>query len=354
MRKKVNHAKSFAIGKIVTALQAQFFSQTITQFKLSLAQIHSGLLLASGVAAIAYLLRLAPGFNLLSPLILAILLGILVRNTIGAAPKCQAGIQFAMRRILRFAVALLGVQLSLLQVLSVGMTGLMIASVTLLGTFWLTCWMGERLGVNSGLVRLIAAGTSICGASAVIATSTTTQNSDEDIAYAVGIVTLFGTISMLFYPLLTGQLKPEAFGLWCGVSIHEVAQVIAAAFQASPISGEIATISKLSRVLWLAPIILMLGTVSKASHPKSQVTFPWFIACFMLLILLNSLNLIPHALKMIIGQFNQVLLTLSMAAMGLETRLNQIQRIGLKPLYLGAISWLFISIVSYGLIQVFY
>ncbi|MCU0551456.1 MAG: YeiH family protein [Leptolyngbya sp. Prado105] len=354
MRHKVNNFKPFAAIKIVTPLQRDGFSQSMAQVKLSLAQLRSGILLTASLAAIAYLLRLVPGFNLFSPLVLAILLGILARNVVGVAPICQPGISFAMRRVLRVAVVLLGVQLSVLQVLSVGIAGLLIMMITLFSTFWLTCWLGRRLGVNSSLTRLIAAGTSICGASAVIAASTTTESSDEDITYAIAIVTLFGTVSMLLYPLLSGQFMPEAFGLWCGVSIHEVAQVIAAAFQVSPISGEVASLSKLSRVLWLAPMLLMLGTVSKASQPKSQVVLPWFVIYFMGLILLNSLNFIPQGLKPIIGQFNQVLLTISMAAMGLETRLNQIQKIGAKPLYLGALSWLFISGFSYSLIKLFY
>ncbi|MEP0917862.1 YeiH family protein [Leptolyngbya sp. DQ-M1] len=354
MRQKVNNVKPFAVK--IAPLQSDFYSQIAIQAKIGFAQIQSGILLTSGLAAIAYLLRLVPGFHLFSPLILSILLGILVRNTIGTPSHAQAGISFAMKRVLRFAVVLLGVQLSLLQVFSVGIAGMLITIATLLSTFWLTCWLGKQLGIDSSLTRLIAAGTSICGASAVIATSTTTKSADEDITYAVAIVTLFGTFSMLSYPLLIGQLHltPEAFGLWCGVSIHEVAQVIAAAFQASPLSGEVASISKLSRVLWLAPIVLLLGSVSKTNSLKTKVAIPWFVVYFMLLILLNSLNLFPQSLKSAVAQLNQILLAIAMAAMGLETRLNQIQKIGLKPLYLGALSWLFISIFSYGLIKLFY
>jgi uncharacterized integral membrane protein (TIGR00698 family) len=356
MRRKVNRYSSQPAVKVATALQSNFSSKAITPVKSSLTQIQPGILLTSSLAAIAFLLRLIPGFNVFSPLILAILLGILVRNTLGMPPNCQAGISFAMKRILRFAVVLLGVQLSVLQVFSVGFTGLFIIAATLLSTFWLTCWFGKHLGIHSRLTYLIAAGTSICGASAVIATSTTTDSSDEDVTYAVAIVTLFGTLSMLLYPLLSGQLQltPEAFGLWCGVSIHEVAQVIAAAFQASSVSGEVASISKLSRVLGLAPMILILSFLSKRTKPRTQIAIPWFVIYFMLLILLNSLNLIPPGLKAIVGQLNQILLTVSMVAMGLETRLNHIQKIGLKPLYLGALSWLFISIFSYGLIELFY
>lgn len=358
MRRKVNSGQPRLAVKGIAPLRSSPLSKALTSVKLGLVKIQAGILLTCSLASIAYLLRLVPGLNLFSPLILAILLGILVRNALGTPPHCQAGISFAMKRILRFAVVLLGIQLSFLQVLSVGFTGLFIIVTTLLSTFWFTCWLGKRLGIHSGLTHLIAAGTSICGASAVIATSTATESSDEDVAYSVAIVTLFGTLSMLLYPLLSGQLQltPEAFGLWCGVSIHEVAQVIAAAFQASPISGEIASISKLSRVLWLAPMILMVGILSKGTEPqrKAQVTIPWFIIYFMLLILLNSLNIFPQGFKTIIGQINQVLLTIAMAAMGLETKLNQIQRIGVKPLYLGALSWLFISILSYGLIEFFY
>src|SRR5260370_28141732 len=118
--------------------------------------------------------------------------------------------------------------------------------MTLLATFAFTIWMGKLLGVEAKLAQLMAAGTSICGASAVIATNTVTNADDEDVAYAVACVTVFGSIAMFVYPLLPSllHLDPYAFGLWSGASIHEIAQVVAASFQDGQRAGEFATIAK--------------------------------------------------------------------------------------------------------------
>ena len=321
-----------------------------------------GIYLMIALAGAAYLLRSLPIFQLFSPLIIAIILGMIFRNTIGMPVNCQAGVTFAMKRILRFAIALLGLQLSIAQVLAIGVKGIVLIILTLFITFGFTYWLGRQLGVSKSLTYLIASGTSICGASAVIATSTATQSCDRDTTYAVAIVTIFGTLSMFLYPLLPNllSLTPETFGIWCGASIHEVAQVLAASYQVSPISGELASITKLSRVLWLAPVILMITYIyskRKQDHgdrPAAAIAIPWFIFYFILLIALNSLNVFPMEFKSAIEQINKFLLTISMAAMGMETKIMHLRQTGLKPLYLGAFSWLFISILSLGLIKAFY
>ncbi len=138
-----------------------------------------------------------------------------------------------MKRILRFAIILLGLQLTLTQVSEVGAIGVGIIAATLAATFLVTKWVGALIGVPRKMAELIAAGTAICGASAVIATNTVTDAHDEDVAYAVACVTVFGSLSMFLYPLLPAvlHLGPHAYGLWTGASIHEIAQVVAAAFQ---------------------------------------------------------------------------------------------------------------------------
>jgi uncharacterized integral membrane protein (TIGR00698 family) len=178
-----------------------------------------------------------------------------IRNTVEIRSIYKPRITFSLKKILRLAVILLGFKLSFVQVFSVGSTGLAIILATLVSAFVFTSWFGAYLGVDRKLAQLIAAGTSICGASAVLATNGVVKGTDEDAAYAVTIVTLFGTLSMLLYPWLDliFQTSPREFGLWCGVSIHDVAQVIAAASQKGQESGEIATISKLSRVIFLIP-----------------------------------------------------------------------------------------------------
>lgn len=240
-----------------------------------------GLLLTSGVALLATGLQKLPSLSLLSPLILAVLLGVLIKNTVGTPGICRPGITFSLKRILRLAIILLGLRLNFAQVLAIGPTGLAIVVLTLVSTFIFTCWLGRRMGVERKLTQLIAAGTSICGASAVVATSGVVKSSDEDVAYAVAIVTVFGTLSMLLYPGLNMglDLTSAAFGLWCGTSIHEVAQVVAAAFQVGQASGEIATITKLSRVLFLVPMLIGLGVLSISSRKNlvrsNQANYPF-------------------------------------------------------------------------------
>ena len=166
--------------------------------------IMPGLLLTSAVAASAYALRQLPGMGTFSPMILAILIGIAFHNFIGTPIVAKPGVTFSLRRLLRIAIILLGMQLTITQVIEVGGRGIGIIAATLLATFVFTVWMGKLLGVERKLAQLIAAGTSICGASAVIATNTVIDAHDEDVAYAVACVTVFGSVAMFAYPALPG------------------------------------------------------------------------------------------------------------------------------------------------------
>jgi len=324
----------------------------------------SGLFLTFTIAVVAFELRNLSGITMLSPLIIAIVLGMALHNTVGTPVTFKPGVVFSMRRILRFAIVLLGLQLSLAEVVTVGIVGLAIIAVTLSSTFVFTVWLGRRLGIDRKLAELLGAGTSICGASAVVATNTVTRASDEDVTYAVASVTVFGSVSVLFYPTLAGllQLTPHAFGLWTGASIHEIAQVVAAAFQNGADSGNFGTIAKLSRVMLLAPMILALSYYT-AKRPQTidddevkrptrrAVPMPWFVLGFIVMMLVNSLDLIPHGEKIYLVQATVFLLTVALAAMGLETDFRKLRAKGWKPLLVGAGSWLFISAFSLALIE---
>src|SRR5690606_10160644 len=121
--------------------------------------------------------------------------------------------------------------------------------------------IARLIGVEAPLAELIAVGTSVCGASAIVATNTVTRGSEEDAAYAIACITLFGTLAMLTLPLAARllALEPASYGLWAGSTTHEVAQAIAAAFQGGDEAGQLGTIAKLGRVVMLAPLILALG-----------------------------------------------------------------------------------------------
>lgn len=318
-----------------------------------------GLLLTGGLAAVAFgMQRLLPPHTVLSPLIIAIVLGMAFHNTIGTPARCKAGVGFSLRRILRFAIVLLGLQLTVTQIAAVGARGLLVVALSLGATFLFTVWFGRRIGVESKLATLIAAGTSICGASAVIAANTVTDAPDEDVAYAVACVTVFGSLSMLLYPLVEAhlQLPPHAYGLWAGASIHEVAQVVAAAFQGGREAGDFGTIAKLSRVAMLAPTILLMGYAATRmkkghGHGRAKAPVPWFVIGFIAMILFNSLGVLPEAGRQDLVQLTTFLLTMALAAMGLETDIRKLRAKGLRPLALGTVAALFISLLSLGLIE---
>ena len=322
-----------------------------------------GLLLASMVAASTYWLRELPGMTAFSPLILAILIGTAVHNIVGTPAVAKAGVAFSMRRLLRIGIILLGFQLTVSQIIEVGQRGFLIIATTLLTTFVFTVSMGRLLGVDRKLAQLIAAGTSICGASAVIATNTVTNGDDEDVAYAVACVTIFGSVAMFGYPLLPAMLHldPHAFGLWTGASIHEIAQVVAAAFQYGKTAGEFGTIAKLSRVVLLAPVVIALGwlasrnaTVRASGSTVSQrPPMPWFVLGFVAVVGLNSLITIPAAERTQIVAVTTFLLSVALAAMGLETDLRKLMARGIRPALLGALAFLFIASFSLMLIKLF-
>lgn len=321
------------------------------------ARLLPGIALAATLATGAFALHGLPGMRMLSPMILAILLGIACHNLLGLPARAKAGVTFALRHVLRFAIILLGLQLTAQQIAQVGATGLAIIAATLATTFVVTKLFGRLLGVERGLAELIAAGTSICGASAVVAVNTVTGAKDEDVAYAVACVTVFGSIAMFTYPLFPKLLGLSAhdFGLWSGASIHEIAQVVAASFQDGHRAGEFGTLAKLTRVSMLAPVILCLGMIARRHHGHKQLKapMPWFVLGFVALVIVNSLIAIPAAPKAAIAAITTFLLSVALAAMGLETDLRKLAARGMRPALLGALSSLFIAGFSLSLVKLF-
>jgi uncharacterized integral membrane protein (TIGR00698 family) len=294
-------------------------------------------------------------------MILAILIGMAFHNVVGTPVMARPGVAFGMRRILRFAIIMLGLQLTVTQLVELGGRGVIVVATALVFTFGFTVWAGWLLGVDRKLASLIAAGTSICGASAVIATNTVVNARDEDVAYAVACVTVFGSIAMFAYPLLPALfgLDARAYGLWSGASIHEIAQVVAAAFQGGQQAGEFGTIAKLSRVMMLAPVVIGIGALAarvsrdmggkatSSAHPP----VPWFVLGFVAMVGVNSAVEIPIELKAWLVTLTTFLLSVALAAMGLETDIRKLAARGLAPALLGGLAFLFISVLSLVLVK---
>ena len=312
-----------------------------------------GVALTFVIALLAVALRKIPHMDVFSSLILAILIGIAFHNLVRTPVVALPGVKFSMRRILRLSIILYGLQLTAAQVASVGIQGFLAVSFVLLATFLFTKKVGQLMGVDHKLAELVAAGTSVCGAAAVVATNTVTDGSEEDVAYGVACVTVYGTIAMFLYPLLPDllHLNPRAFGLWSGSSIHEVAQVVAASMQNGQVSGEFGLIAKLTRVALLAPLVLSLGFLrsrGSASHggARGSAPLPWFVFGFLAMVAVNSLFTIPAEWKQPLIAVTPFLLSMATAAMGLETDIRKLKAKGLRPLLLGGVASVFISLLA--------
>ena len=317
-----------------------------------------GVALAVGVGvASAIVSRWTPG---LSPLIWAILIGGLLANTLRLPAVLQPGITFSAKQVLRLAVGLLGIRLSLGQVMDVGAVGIGVVLFAVVATFFFTTWIGKRLGLSRTLSTVLAAGTSICGASAIVAVAGVTDAKEEETAIGVGAITLFGTLVMFLFPFV-GQLlglSPEAFGLWAGAAIHEVAQVIAAgfAFDAASSTGssiELATVVKLGRVLMLAPVAVVLAHTHRASRAAGAAKvspIPWFVALFIVTMLLRSTGVLPMEVVDQAIRFDGILLAVSMAGLGLDLRWAKVKAAGVAPLYAVLLGTLFIGLSTLALV----
>lgn len=302
-----------------------------------------GLFLALVLAGAAIALQGALGWALLNPLILAMGLGMLCRALLGPIAVAEPGLGLARQHLLRLAIILLGFRLTLFEVTSLGLGVALAVAGGLVATFLLTRAMGRWLGVPAPLAELIAAGSAVCGASAIVACNSVTRGRDEDVAYAMACVALFGSVGMIACPLLAGPLglDARAYGLWTGASLHEVAQVMGAGFALGDEAGAAATVAKLFRVALLAPLVLMLG--ARRRSEGSRPPMPWFVLGFLAAMVANSLLPLPAVLLEGLAQVSGLLMAMALAALGLATDLGQLRRRGLRPLVLGALAALFIS-----------
>jgi uncharacterized integral membrane protein (TIGR00698 family) len=319
-----------------------------------------GVLLAVAVGAVSFLVsQKTPA---MSPLIWAILIGAALANVTKLPAVLQPGITFSAKQILRLAVGLLGLRLGISQVLAVGPAGIAVVLAAVAGTFLFSLWVGKKFGLSRSLSTVLGAGTSICGAAAIVAVAGVIDAKEEETAVGVGTVTLYGTLAMFLYPLI-GQLlgmSPDMFGLWAGASIHEVAQVVAAAFSfdAGLTSGsavEVATVVKLGRVLMLAPVAIILSVAFRKSRGTSggaKVSpVPWFIVVFMATVALRSLDVLPAHVVNGLVQADTLLLAVAMAGLGLDLRWAKVKAAGLKPLYATLLGTLFISLLTLGMVR---
>lgn len=338
--------------------------------------------------------RVVPG---VSAAVVAVVLGVALTNLGGLHRSLAPGLGFASRRVLRLAIVLLGLRIALPELLALGWRALAVVAVGTGVTFTATRWIGGRVGVSPRRSLLIATGVSVCGAAAVAAMHEVAESDDDDVAAAVGVVVLYGSVSIVTLPLLAGALglTPHQLGLWAGASVHEVAQVaaIGAAAGAGVLVSAVAV--KLARVVLLAPIVGLTsvslrraGTDPASPHRRPETSrseadrteasrpeadrsevpgteadrpeasrpeagravrrppvVPLFVAGFVVAVAARSLGLVPAGIIRVVPDLTAVLLAAALFALGTGVDLRRLARGG-RSLLLGGIATVIIGGIS--------
>ncbi len=315
-----------------------------------------GLVVAASAALLAWLVALAvPAVPILTA---AVALGIVV----GQVPALRValegvlapGLRVASRRFLRVGIVLLGLKLSLVDILDLGWvtiaTTVAVVGVTFVGTIGL----GRALGLPGHQPVLVASGFSICGASAIGAMAATVRARDEEQAVPVALVTLCGTLAIAVLPALWRPLGLSAtgFGHWVGAGVHDVGQVVATAQLAGPVALAVAVVVKLTRVLMLAPLVAITAAVERrrsvpadGAHPP---IVPLFVAGFLAAVMLNSFVALPTAVREGADLVQTALLATALFALGAAIRFDELASTGWRALVVGLTSWVLVATLAYG------
>jgi uncharacterized integral membrane protein (TIGR00698 family) len=315
-----------------------------------------GILLCVAIALLADRLATFPALKVLGPLTLALVIGIALRAAAGPLAWSDAGSKFCARPVLRVGVFLMGARLDFALVAKVGPRVLLLDLLLICAGLVGIAWLARAFAVPAKLATLLAVGTSICGASAVVAAGAVTRADEEDVTLAVALCGILGTTGVLFY-VLVGPLLPltmTQLAILCGSTLHEVAQVIAAAFTWGNASGDLGTLVKLARVVLLAPALLALGLLMRGPGVRyswKEPPVPWFVIGFIALGVAGSLGGFPGENRAILSATSIFLMTCAMAAMGLHTQLGMIRRAGARVLYAGLAAFGCMAALSFLLIR---
>ena len=362
-----------------------------------LAEILPGFLLAVVVSYLSFLLSEIIGEELLnfdkspiSPVMLAIIIGILAGNLISIPKSCDAGLIFSGKKVLSFGIVLLGFQLSISEIFDSGLKAIPVVVGCIITGVIFTIFLSKMLGLPKNLGILIAVGTSICGVTAIVATGPIIRAKKEEIAYAVSVITVFGILATIGYPYLANYLfenDSTSVGYFLGTAVHDTSQVTGSALLYSeifdqPLALEIAVITKLFRntcMIFVLPLIAYYTSIygenfqgeSKTESQKKLTLkryFPAFIIWFLLLATLRSLGdfSLDTTEKFFGGiseenwkEFGETLkkitvqlLIIALASIGLNTRFTNLKKLGLKPFAAGCFAASTVGLVSYFLIGV--
>lgn len=290
--------------------------------------------------AAAALVLLSPWFGSASALGLGLVVGLVAGNPFQEASASAAKV------VLQAAVVGLGFGVDLYQVAETGMQGLLYTALSLGFTMALGLWIGKRLGIGTKLTHLVAAGTAICGGSAIAALAPAIKAETPDISVSLGIVFILNAVALFIFPVV-GQaldLSQGQFGLWAAIAIHDTSSVVGAAARYGPEALQLATTLKLTRALWIVPMVLVSGLLFKSGEAKVRV--PLFILLFILASVLLTFVPPVAAVAPAVLYLAKKALLLSLFLIGANLHRGVVRSISARPFYLGLSLWLIVSVLS--------
>lgn len=331
-----------------------------------------GVTLAGAAALVSWAIHtLVPAIPLLTA---AVALGIIVGQIPAARGPLNGilapGLSVASKQFMRLGIVLLGLKLSLVDILGLGWLSIVMIIAIVLLTFAGTIGLGRAFGLPGHQPLLIATGFSICGASAIGAMSGVVKAKDEETATPIALVTLCGTLAIAVLPLLWHPLglSTEQFGQWVGASVHDVGQVVATAQIAGPAALAVAIVVKLTRVLMLAPMVAVAAGVERRKHgaaielaartggsaPEAAARppiVPLFVAGFLAAVLVRTLLPVPESVLEVADWLQTALLAMALFGLGSAVRLGELVRTGWRAILVGLLSWALIAALAYGAVQ---
>jgi uncharacterized integral membrane protein (TIGR00698 family) len=292
-------------------------------------------------------------------------IGMLVNHFIGKNGFLAPGIKFTSKKILKFAIILLGLSLNINTILHVGKLSLVVMVFTLATCFGGGYFIGKALGLNWKLSNLISAGTGICGGSAIAAIAPTIDAEDSDVAYAMSATFLFDMAMIVLFPIMGRAIgmNAEAFGIWAGTAVNDTSSVVATGYAFSEAAGDFATMVKLTRTLSIIPTVLTFAIIQmnikrkeaikvgksakeiKTSFSFSKI-FPWFILGFLAMSIVASIFTIPAEIVSTTKSASKFLMVCALAAIGLNTSFKDMKKSGIKPMLHGFIISVLVVVVA--------
>ena len=324
-----------------------------------------GIGLSVGIALLAVWLESLLPIHLIGSAVIAMFIGMLLNRFLRGTKLFATGLKFTSKKILKFAIILLGLSLNIKTILNVGRMSLLVMVFTLLTCFGGGYLIGRLLGLNWKLSNLISAGTGICGGSAIAAIAPTIDADDTDVAYAMSATFLFDMAMIVLFPIMGRALgmSDEAFGLWAGTAVNDTSSVVATGYAFSEGAGDFATMVKLTRTLAIIPTVITFALIQlrlkrkeamaqnengeglKANFSIAKI-FPWFILGFLAMSLVASLLPIPVAVVSGTKTASKFLMVCALSAIGLNTSFGDMKKSGIRPMLHGFIISALVVVVA--------